>query len=145
MKFTPKSEKELKEANLIEPGIYDFEVMTAINKKSKSGDDMIELRLKVWDKDGKERTIFDFLTEKMLHKVKHFSDVAKLSDKYESGNLDAFDCIGKSGKAKIGIQKDKTGEYPDKNTVKDYVSDEEINLGLEMDGGREKDPFDINW
>jgi hypothetical protein len=33
------------------------------------------------------------------------------------GSLDAIDFVGKTGLAKIGIQKDKTGQYPDKNSI----------------------------
>ena len=34
-------------------------------------------------------------------------------------------CVGKTGIAEIGIQKDKTRQYKDKNVVLDYVAPKE--------------------
>lgn len=121
MRFQPKTEKELAAMNLIQPGIYDFEVWNANDKTSKSGNEMIELKLKIWDHSGQERIIFDYLLEVMAFKLKHFADTTGLSKKYEEGIISALDCIGKCGKLDLIIQKDKSGQYADKNTVKDYI------------------------
>lgn len=121
MKFQPKTENEIANENLIEPGEYDFEVVAAFDKVSKSGNDMIELKLRVFAE--RERVINDFLLEKIAYKLRHFAEATGLLDTYNSGDLIADDCVGKAGRVKIGIQKDKTGAYPDKNTVNDYVVD----------------------
>jgi len=122
MKFNPKTEQELKAMNLIEPGIYDYQVIDAKDTISKnSGNEMIELKLKIWDIEGRERLVFDYLLESFAHKLRHFAESNSMLDKYEAGQFHASDCLGKSGKAEIIIQKDKTGLYSDKNSVKDYV------------------------
>jgi hypothetical protein len=118
MQFQPKSEQELQIGLLLENGIYDFQVVNASEEVSKSGNEMIKMTLKVWD-NGVERIIFDYLLNN--YKLKHFCDQMDMEDKYQQGCVLATDCIGKSGKAHIMVQKDKTGKYGDRNSVKDYV------------------------
>lgn len=124
-------EKEVREANLIPKNtICDFEVLDSVtwgaktietkDDKSKAGNDMIVLVLKVFYGE-RFTTIVDYLTggnERMEFKLRHAINSCGISVK---GAVSAKDFIGKAGKCKIGIQKDKTGEYPDKNTIADYV------------------------
>lgn len=120
MKFTPKSEKEISESRLIPDGEYPFEVSSADDKVSKAGNDMIELWLRVYLDNGKFVQIPDYLMEKMEFKLRHACDACGIIDKYESGELDASDFEGKSGYVKIGTQP-ANGDWPAKNTVKDYI------------------------
>jgi hypothetical protein len=128
MKFQPKSESEIINAGLLEEGIYDFNVSYAEDKVSRAGKDMIELKLTVFDKEGKEKIIRDYLLEAMSFKLRHFCEVTGLIEKYNKGEFTADDCLGKSGKVSIKIQKGDVnpngGFYPDKNSVKDYVKSE---------------------
>lgn len=126
MKFEPMSEIQLKSLNLIPEGEYQFEVVDANDTISKSGNEQIKLVLKIWDNDGKVRVIYDYLVPltKMLYKVKHFCDSSGMSEKYEDGTLTSDDCIGRSGRLRLGIQVDKAGVYPDKNNVVDYVTED---------------------
>lgn len=120
MQFTPKTEKEIAEDGLFPPGVYPFEIIGAENKISKKGNEMIELRLRVFH--GSEQTlIHDYLLESIAHKLRHAAERLGLIREYNEGALDAADFHGKSGWAKISIQPDKTGAYPDRNTVVDYV------------------------
>lgn len=121
MRFTPRTEEEVQQYKLIEPGVYSFEVVGAQDKFSRAGTEMIELKLKVWDNNGKERLVFDYLLEALDYKVRHFCYATGIGTKYEDGTLQAEDCFFKTGKVDIYIAKDKTGKYPDKNAVKDYV------------------------
>lgn len=122
MKITPKTDKELAEANLMPEGIYDFEIGTAEDAISKNtGNEMIKVDLTVFDEKGGKRFIFDYLMEAMPHKLKHAAQACGLEAEYNAGTLSADDFIGKCGKIKIKIQKDKNGIYADKNTVQDYV------------------------
>lgn len=124
LQFTPKKEEEL--IDLLEIGECDYQVYAAERKESKSsGLPMIELRMKIWDKNGQEGIVFDYLmlndNKFSLRKIRHFCYSNGLEDFYENGKLNAFDCLNKSGKCKIGIQKDKMGQYPDKNVIADYL------------------------
>lgn len=125
MKFKPQSEQELQSMSLIDPGLYSFEVAEAQDKLSKKGSEMIELKLKVWDSNGVERVVFDYLLEAMSYKLRHFAECAGILDKYEAGQLIAADCLNRRGKVELIIQEGKPkpegGYYDNKNSVKDYV------------------------
>jgi hypothetical protein len=120
MKFKPVSEEELSRDDLIPKGKYDFEVKFAEDAVSKSsGDDMIKLTLTVFDQHGSKRLVWDYLIETVPWKLRHFCEATGLEKKYESGELTAEDCIGKSGKLEIAID-NKSKDFPPKNVVRDY-------------------------
>lgn len=121
MKFAPKTEKEIMEANLVPAGTYDFEIFRAEEKKSKSGNDMIELGLKIFKPDGLFVMINDYLLESLEAKLRGAADACQLLHKYDLGELHAQDFVYKCGKVKIVIQKDETGKWADKNSVQSYV------------------------
>ena len=122
MRFDPKSEREIAEANLLPPGEYDFEITDAFESVSKSsGKDMITLKIKVFAEDGSSVFVSDYLLESVAYKLRHACEAVGLLDAYESGELDANDFKNQAGRLKLRIDKDKTGQYPDKNGVQDYV------------------------
>jgi hypothetical protein len=121
MKFTPKSDKEISEERLLPEGTYGFEISGGVDKQSKAGNDMIELTVRVFKPDGTFLLVTDYLMEAILYKVSHAAKACGLEDKYNAGTLLGEDFIGKTGELKLGIQKDKNGQYPDKNVIKDYV------------------------
>lgn len=123
MKVTQRTDQELQNMNLIDPGQYPFEIIESVQRLSKSGNEMIALKLKIWDINGHERIVFDYLLDSMAHKVKSFCRSVGLLDKYESGELLPTDCLGKCGSLNLVIQKDKTGQYSDRNSVKDYLNE----------------------
>jgi hypothetical protein len=132
--FEPMSEEQIKALNFMEEGEYSFEVTKATQKTSKSGNPMIELQLKIWERtNGGVRIIFDYLvsTKNMLYKIKHFCDSVGLDKEYLSGSFEAEDCIGKMGMAYIILQKGQPkeggGNYPDKNAVQDYIVNKSVN------------------
>ncbi len=120
--FIPKTENELKEANLIAAKtICDFEVLEAKDETSKAGNPMIHLKLKVYKDDGGYIFIDDYLMALMEFKLRHAAEATSNLDKYNKGSLSADDFSGKAGKVKIGIQKSKDPQYADKNTINDYI------------------------
>ncbi len=58
--------------------------------------------------------------EALEHKLYHFAHGTGLGAKYDAGELEAEDCLGRAGKAKIKIGK-ATEAYAAKNEVQDYV------------------------
>lgn len=122
MKVTPISEADARAAGLWKRGLYDFEVLTAIETLSKAGNDMIELELRVFTTEGKGRVFKDWLvsSDGVAYKVRHFASAAGLLPQYEKGELRAADCVGKTGRCQIGIEKGKD-PYPDKNKINDYA------------------------
>lgn len=125
MRVTPKSDEEIeKEQEKFRPlkGVFDFEVIEASEGISKAGNDMIKLTLGVWRPDGSQLFVYDYLLDAMAFKVKHFCEAVGLTDRYEAGDLVAFDCKGKGGRVELKIEKDDKGN--DKSVVKDYVKRE---------------------
>lgn len=132
MRFSPKTEKQIQEDRfpLIKPGKYHFEVTDGKEETSKKGNPMIVLRLKILS-DGLDHLTYlnDYLMESIAHKLRHASYACGLADAYEHGELNAKAFIGKTGMVDIGIQKDKTGQYPDRNSVQDYVLEQSNVIG----------------
>lgn len=141
MKFTPKTEKEIAEENLWQPGEYSFEVLEAADKTSKSGNEMIELKLKVYADDGGYIFLNDYLLESMAYKLRHAADACGILEQYNAGSLVAADFAGKAGRVKLVIQKSKDPQYSDKNAVKDYVkSSAETKASAPVNGVAQETP-----
>jgi hypothetical protein len=124
MIFKPKSEHELATDDLFPAGQYDFEVRNADEAVSKtSGADMIKLELYVFRPDGERRIVYDYLvgTEGGQRKIRGFSAAVGLLAQYEKGELLAVDMVQRTGQLKLRVETDKTGQFPDKNSVADYL------------------------
>ena len=120
MQFTPKSADEIAADGLMPAGVYDFEVESATEAQSKAGNDMMVVKLAVFDDEGKRRLITDYLLEVIAYKLRHAAECVGALDQYENGTLSPADFDGKSGRVKIKITPAK-GDYPAKNEVADYV------------------------
>lgn len=124
MKFTPKTESQLKDEALLPVGEYFFTIAGAENKVSKAGNEMIALKLEIWNGEKKIGVIFDYLIESMGFKLRHCCDVCGLINKYNAGTLEADDFIGANGNCKVDIQPAKDGFDP-KNIIRDYIKGNE--------------------
>lgn len=118
MQFAPKTDKELAEALLWPKGEYDFEVLEAVDAVSKSGNDMIKLKLCCFFGE-KQKQVTDYLLASMEHRLKHFCDAAGLAEVYAKGELSAELCKGRTGKVKLKVE-EQPGYNP-KMAVADYV------------------------
>lgn len=116
---------------LLEAGSeHEFEVVDAVQKRSKSGNDMIEVAARAVMEDGTlGRKLYEHLvfTEKAFWKVDLFLAATGLHP--GEGNdveLDAQDLIGKRFRAVVGVEPDSKGK--DQNVIDYYVldGDEEI-------------------
>lgn len=109
----------------LQPGIYEFQVVSAEEKVSQtSGNEMIKLTLKVWDKEGRQFTVFDYLvaTEKMAFKTKHFCESIGAPELY-CGETDAALFTDRCGHVKTALEKEEyKGRMQEKVRVVDYVT-----------------------
>ncbi len=127
--LTPMTEEELNAFDMMEEGIYDFEVLKSERQTSKSGNPMAKLQINVWDKNGKSTVIFDYLVFSSVkfctRKIKHFCEAAGIVEDYLKGNI-REELERLSGKVHIGVQdimpNPTGGYYPAKNVVIDYVT-----------------------
>jgi hypothetical protein len=129
VKFTPKTDEQIAEESEFAPwreGVYDFEITAGKDKISKAGNEMIELTIKVYDEEGRSRTVFDYLLESVAYKLKNAARACGVDHLYEGGTLEGSDFEGRTGKLKLGIKPAQNG-YPANNSVKDYVVDKSAN------------------
>lgn len=119
MRFQPKNEDELNP--LIPAGLYDAEVVKAEEKTSKAGNEMIALTLRVYLASGDTILLNDWLMEAVQAKLLAFCNAAGLRTVYDSGELQANHCEGRSVKVNIVVK--NNGEYGDQNSIKTYVMD----------------------
>ena len=78
MKFNPVREQAMADQAIAdkeiwEKGVYQFEIVDAMEKVSRSGNEMIELRVKVSRPDGASRIISDYLLAKQMGKLRNAS------------------------------------------------------------------------
>lgn len=126
MKVTPKTENEIAIANLLPKGWYPCTITEAEEKKSKkSGNDMIELNVKVYRPTGGFNFIRDYLmdNEASAAGLRHCADMCGCLADYEAGDIKPEIWIDKEGWVKIGIEKGNNG-YSDKNRIHDYAKED---------------------
>lgn len=139
MKFKPMTEEEINEVGLLQPGVYDFEIIECSETTSDAGNDMFALKLNVFEPDGKTRSILDWVLPQMPKKFKHIHDACGLADKFEAGEVTAQDFLGKTGKLKLEVGKpytDKNGNERVNNAVEDYIKRENL-----IETSEQKDPI----
>lgn len=131
MKFTPKTEKEIEVENLWPEGVYSFEIFKTDDKPSRSGNQMITLSMFIYNENGDKKIVNDYLLEAAAYKLRHAAVTCGLMSHYENGFLACADFEEKTGKVKVGIEKDKSGNYSDKNVIKDYIpSDHQLHKAV---------------
>lgn len=136
MRFAPKTEEQINEERLLPEGEYSFEVESVYETQSKAGNDMLKVNLKVYKPDGNFVFVTDYLLESIPHKLLHFFEATGLQSLYHSGEVhpdgmgEIVEFKGKSGMLKLTVQ--KSDDYPDKNSVKDYTP---------ADGAKESRPM----
>jgi hypothetical protein len=120
MRFAPVSEEQA--ARLWPKGEYDAVVEFAKDTTSRSGNEMLEVHVKVFGPNGKEQTARDYLvsTEGGAFKLQAFCKAADLWAEYQSGDLNAEMCRDIRLTVKLGEEKG-TDEYPPRNKIAGYV------------------------
>jgi hypothetical protein len=108
------------------PGEYPCTVVAAKETRSKSGNPMIEIRIRAIESDGQAfgPGIFDYLvfTDGAKWKVDAFLQSADLwPGEHAPINIEAEDLIGKTVTAKLGTEKGTDGVT--RNKVETYISD----------------------
>ncbi len=136
MKYTPYTEAQIQSMNVMEPGIYRFQVLEALTTdqygnqlRDKNGTDMAKLKLLIWDRENRERTLFTYISGdgNFAYKLRHFAKTIGMLQQYEDAIFNISETVGKQGNADIVIKRgtlkqDGSGEmWADRNDVKDFV------------------------
>jgi hypothetical protein len=121
---------------LLPKGEYDAVIVKSEDKvSSNSGNPMMDMTLQVYDREGHQHPVRDFLvfTKSMMWKAIHCADSAGVINEYKSGKLCSSIIEGKTVRIKLGIEEGKEipedklqdkspgSKYPDKNKVEDYI------------------------
>ncbi len=119
MKFTPKTEAELRADKVLPKGEYDVEIVgceEAVSKKS--GLDMLKLTLKV---HGPEKAVLanDYIVCNQQDKLHNLCSSIGIVDKYAKGEVGPSELANQWAYAKVDVESNDT--YGDKNVIKKYV------------------------
>lgn len=118
MKFDPRAAN-----TLIPDGEYDAEIAEAEDTTSKKGNAMMKLNVKVWAGNGGPRVVFDYIVDPhSIWKLKQIAAAIGKNDVFASGEMGPSHIRGESVRVAIKTQKDKTGEFEDKNVVARYLA-----------------------
>lgn len=129
MRVTPITSEQADEQSVGDPwppGEYDFTVSEAVEGTSQaSGNEQIKLTLHVFNRQGQQRTVFDYLSSapKSQWKVRHFAETVGMVRQYETGEMPVREMLGRPGRCKLRI-KPADGQYSAQNAVNDYVKND---------------------
>ena len=124
MKFQTVVDESLQEKDIVPQGEHKFEIIRSEELLSKKQIPMLKLTLRI-EHEGAVYWIVDFLSEKIIWKIKYFMNTIGLSENYSLGELTVEDCLGKTGKVKI-VQ-EYSDSYGIQSIVSKYISIEESN------------------
>lgn len=119
MQFDPKDVGEYERKALPE-GEYDFEVIDAENvvfDDDGNLHDQIRLKCKVFGDDESIITSC-WVGYPKLWKLKQFCDAVGLGGEFEKGEISPDECVGKAGRALLGIWKER-------NTFRKFLPDDQ--------------------
>lgn len=117
MKYDPK---DINASLIPDKTETEFKIQVASDEVSKtSGKPMMKLTVTLWDSEGNERNVWEYITSKSLFKLEQLCKIKGLD--FESGDITAEDLIGIEGRCVVGISKDQTGQYADKNSVRKFI------------------------
>lgn len=132
MQYEYKTPEELEaERPQLKEGVADFEIVNATDDISKSsGNPMIKLVVKVWDVEGKQGNLFDYLVPHVPFKIKQVCDAIGRPEWYAANfDLRPDMLIGKSGSCVLGKErKSKDPKYANREPriiISSYTSADE--------------------
>ena len=105
---------------LIPDGEYEATVVEAEELKSKAGNAMLKLTIRVWANGNTFQLVDYVVNPSSLWKLKRLAGAVGLIDKFETGSFDPRELVGKNFLAGVKTKKDETAKYPDQNVIAKY-------------------------
>lgn len=125
MRFQVLSDEELEKKKVkLKVGICSFEILKAEDHKTEAGNESIKLIVKVYDIEGNEATVFEYIGQNAQWKLKQLLSSIGKNDLYKSGDINPSDLEGGSGKCLVYLNKDRSGQFKDSFKIKEYYPDE---------------------
>lgn len=105
---------------VLKAGRYPAQIREAVEKQDRHGKDMIELLVAVFDAEGAERLVKDWLTtnDKGAEKLRSCCAACNLLDRYGAQELSQDDFPGHDVAVKITVER-KRG-FPEQNRIELY-------------------------
>lgn len=143
IQFTPHSDEYFEEESeklRFEEGEYQFEIINAVEKKSKSDKPMIELEVAIYHQDGRNKVIKDWIVMDglMAWKLKRVCQSINKEKIWESGSVYAEDLKNGVGSCVVKLkpsQNDKDKKFlsvdrylPRNTTQSSYQQDGQISI-----------------
>ena len=106
---------------LLLAGTYLGRIIEAVEKVSKAGNSMIEMRVAVRGSDGIDRELPDWLVanDRGALKLRHAAEAVGALARYEAGEIEAEHFPGHDVRVKIIVEKRRN--FPDQNRIEDYI------------------------
>ena len=117
MKFNPAKNV----SNPIKEGTVNFVVEEWQETTSKSGDDLLVVKLKVTDKDGTSKTLFDRFSpsnEKSIWALGLLAKAADVYEQYSAGEISEQDIVGKKGRCDVAYDEYESSDGENRKSLK---------------------------
>lgn len=141
MRFTPKSDQELEAAAEAAKAkfmpwpagtVCDYQILHVKDTKKdgspcidKNGHEFLIADVRVFNSSGEQRDLMHMFGAWNEWDLKRVCEANNMIDRYEAGQIDDYDLIGKTGKCVLKIEKGQPKgdgtNYPDKNTIKEFL------------------------
>lgn len=95
------------QGDTIPAGTYMATITAAVEKTSKSGNPMIEVKFDVYMPDGGQRTMRDWIVQTMAWKLGKIADAIGETEAFASGQFKSEDYVGRNLELKIEHKPDK--------------------------------------
>lgn len=102
------------------PGEYDYEISSAEDTQSKAGNDMIHITLFIFNSEGHKRIVHDYLLDSAAWKIKQLAASCGMLAKFESGEIEAYELEGKTGRCRLRVESSE--QYGSQNKIHAYIA-----------------------
>lgn len=124
-------------------GLVDFVVKSVTESVSqKTSKNMLVIELRLWDSEGKEGIIKDYITESMNWKTEDFLESIGLSEEAKKEYLDIEKFEGREGRGRVKYKKDDMDKWQIQfNYIMPSVKPEPVKQAAEQDVINDDIPF----
>ena len=140
--YTAAAEGESPTKTVLPAGTYSYVVEDAVEKMSRAGNEMIELRLKVGDDDAGYGKCWEYLvfSERAAWKIDQFlASVGRPTSPGDNVEIETDDLIGLEGQAEITVGKNNKGE--DRNEVGAFLAGSPTKVAPRVSNAPDNIPF----
>lgn len=121
MKYDPN-----KTSMCVPEGDYAGELVSAQDKTSKNGNEMVELIWTIMAPDGSTRRVWDYIVNNNPFAITKYGNLARAigqGESFSAGDFDATKFIGAAATLRVKVRPPQ-GSYGEQNSIADYLPSE---------------------